>query len=63
MTKFDEIIESLSAVIQNPEKVVQDYKEKNRQRRYRMFPYIHTGAVGTCCRLSSCRCVGKSSGI
>ena len=28
MTKFDEIIESLSAVIQNPEKVVQDYKEK-----------------------------------
>ena len=24
-----------------------------------MFPYIYTGAVGTCCRLSSCRCVAS----
>lgn len=38
MTKFDEIIESLSAVIQNPEKVVQDYKEKTGKGAIGCFP-------------------------
>ena len=55
MTKFDEIIESLSAVIQNPEKVVQDYKEKTGKGAIGCFPiytpeplvhaagYLHVG--------------------
>ena len=38
MAKYDEIIESLSAVIKNPEKVVQDYKEKTGKGAIGCFP-------------------------
>lgn len=38
MAKYDEIIESLSAVIKNPKKVVQDYKEKTGKGAIGCFP-------------------------